>query len=313
MDSGDLDGYDYVVDAEGSGDYESIQAAIDGAKSFPRERISILVREGVYDEKVTVHSWNPEISLIGEGETETILTHDDHFEKIGRGRNSTFFTYTLKVCGNDFRARNLTVRNTAGADEGQAVALHAEADRAEFADCRFVGNQDTVYAGGEGSRQYFRDCHVEGTTDFVFGGATAVFERCDIHSKADSYVTAASTPRNQPFGFVFADCSLTADPGVSDVYLGRPWRDHAHVAFVRTEMGSHVHPAGWHNWSRPEAEETVTYVEYDNRGPGAKTDERADWSAELTPTEAETYTKENVLLGGAPRQSAERWYRAAAR
>ncbi|RDI72311.1 pectinesterase family protein [Halopelagius longus] len=313
MGSDDFDGYDYVVDREGDGDYESVQAAIDGAKSFPRERIRILLREGVYDEKVAVHSWNPKITLVGEGAAETILTHDDHFEKIGRGRNSTFFTYTLKVCGNDFRARNLTVRNGAGADAGQAVALHAEADRAEFEHCRFVGNQDTVYAGGECSRQYFRDCHVEGTTDFVFGGATAVFERCDIHSKADSYVTAASTPRNQPFGFVFRDCTLTADPEVSDVYLGRPWRDHAHVAFLRTEMGSHVNPAGWHNWSRPEAEATVTFVEYENRGPGAKRDERVEWAAELTPAEAERYATENVLTGGTSRQSTRRWYRTTTR
>ncbi|WP_226480684.1 pectinesterase family protein [Natrinema amylolyticum] len=311
MGSGESDRYDYVVDPAGDGDYESVQAAIDGAKSFPSDRITIFLRDGVYTEKVTVHSWNPKIDLVGESEDGTIVTHDDHFEKIGRGRNSTFFTYTLKVCGNDFRARNLTVRNSAGPDKGQAVALHVESDQAVFENCRFVGNQDTVYAAGDGCRQYFDGCHIEGTTDFVFGGSTAVFERCDIHSKADSYITAASTPQSEPFGYVFRDCTLTADPAVSEVYLGRPWRDHAHVAFIESRMDPHIHLAGWHNWSRPDAEDTVTYAEYDNHGPGAKpADERVSWSEKLTPAEADAYAIENVLLGGDTRQSDQHWQQA---
>ncbi|ELZ27513.1 Pectinesterase [Halosimplex carlsbadense 2-9-1] len=313
MSAGDHEDYDYVVDADGDGDYERIQAAIDGAKSFPRERVSIFVREGVYEEKVTVHSWNPKVDLVGERAADTIITNDDHFESIGRGRNSTFFTYTLQVCGDDFRARNLTVENTAGPEAGQAVALHTEADRASFEHCRFLGNQDTVYAAGAGARQYFSECYVEGTTDFLFGGATAFFEDCEIHSKADSYVTAASTPEREPFGYVFEDCTLTADPGVSEVYLGRPWRDHAHVAVLRSQLGEHVHPAGWHNWDRPDTERTATYVEYDNEGPGARDgDERVDWASELAAAEAEAYAKANVLLRESDERFAPNWYRLIA-
>lgn len=298
MNGADSERYDsVVVDAAGNGDYERIQAALDDAKSFPPGRIRILVRDGVYDEKVTVHSWNPRIDLVGESVEGTVLTHDDHFDRVDRGRNSTFLTHTLKVCGNGFRARNLTVRNAAGPDAGQAVALHVEADRAAFENCRFEGHQDTVYAAGEGARQHFRDCHLEGTTDFVFGAATAVFEDCVVHSKADSYVTAASTPAHVPFGYVFRGCSLTAAPGVSEVYLGRPWRDHAHVAVLESDLGAHVHPAGWHNWSEPGREETATYVEYDNRGPGAATEERVEWAATLTPAQAERYATGNVLGG----------------
>jgi len=310
MSAGDREDYDYVVDAGGDGDYETIQGAIDGAKSFPRERVSIFVRDGVYEEKVSVHSWNPKVDLVGESAEDTVVTYDDHFDEIGRGRNSTFFTYTLQVRGNDFRARNLTVRNTAGPDAGQAVALHTEADRAAFENCRFLGSQDTVYAAGEGARQYFADCYVEGTTDFLFGGATAVFEDCRIHSTADSYVTAASTPEREQFGYVLEDCTLTAEPDVSAVYLGRPWRDHAHVAVLRSHLGEHVHPEGWHNWDRPDTEGTVTYVEYDNEGPGAREgDERVDWADELTAAEAEDYAKANVLLREGDEAFAPNWYR----
>jgi len=306
--------YDYVVDQNGGGDYERVQAAIDGAKSFPRDRVSILVREGVYEEKVRIHSWNTKIDLVGEDAENTVITHDDHFDSVGRGRNSTFFTYTLQVRGNDCSVRNLTVENSAGSDADQAVALHVEADRAAFANCRFLGNQDTVYAAGEGARQYFRDCDVEGTTDFVFGGATAVFEDCEIHSKADSYVTAASTPERVPFGFVFRDCRLTAESGVSEVYLGRPWRDHAHVAFLRCHLGEHIVPEGWHNWSRPEVEDTVTFAKFENRGPGAAdADERVSWATELTPSEAERYAT-GTVLGCDDRGPSERpWYHASVR
>lgn len=309
MRSTEGDSHDYVVDKEGNGDYESVQAAIDGAKAFPSERVTIFVKEGVYDEKVVVHAWNTDVDLIGERETETVITYDDDFETIGRGRNSTFFTYTLKVRGDGFYARNLTVENSAGPESGQAVALHVDADRTVFENCRLVGNQDTLYTGGGGTRQYFEGCRIEGTTDFVFGGATTVFENCELHSKADSYVTAASTPQCEPFGFVFRDCTLTADPDVSEVYLGRPWRDHAHVAFLDSHLGAHVHPAGWHNWSRPDAEDTVTYAEYESRGPGAETvDERVTWAEKLTPTEAEKYSVANVLSEGDSQHACQQWF-----
>lgn len=303
------DDYDCVVDADGDGDYERIQAAIDATKSFPPERIRILVRDGVYEEKVTLHAWNPDVTLVGESRDGTVIAHDDHFDAVDRGRNSTFFTYTLKVCGNGARLRNMTVRNDAG-PVGQAVALHVESDRAAFENCRFAGHQDTVYAAGEGARQYFRDCAVEGTTDFVFGNATAVFENCRVHSKADSYVTAASTPPNERFGFVFLDCELTADPDVTEAYLGRPWRDHARTVFLRCHVGSHVVPAGWHNWSRPDAENTAFYAEYDSRGPGAATPaERVDWAETLPPEAAEEYTKERILAERRSGPDERDWFR----
>ena len=305
-------GYDYVVAQDGSGDYTTIQAAIDGAKSFPYDRITIFVKDGVYEEKVKVHAWNPKISLIGESAEGTVITHGDHFDAIDRGRNSTFFTYTLLVQANDFIARNLTVENTAG-PVGQAVALHVEGDRAVFENCRLLGHQDTVFASGEGSRQYFKNCYIEGTTDFIFGGATAVFEDCHIHAReSGSYITAASTPEGVPFGFVFIDCRLTAAPGVEQVYLGRPWRNYARTVFIGTEMGPHVHPAGWHDWSKPEAEATTFYAEYGNTGPGADRAERVDWSHALTPKEAARYTIEHIFSAERqPVQEGTAWYDVA--
>lgn len=286
--------YDFIVASDGSGNFTSVQKAIDACKAFPESRVTIFVKNGIYKEKLVVPSCNSRLSIIGESAEKTILSFDDYFDKINRGRNSTFYTYTLKVEANDFHLENITVENSAG-PVGQAVALHVEGDRCVFRNCRFLGNQDTVYAAGRYSRQYFYNCHVEGTTDFIFGEATALFENCAIHAKANSFLTAASTPAGKPFGFVFLSCKITAASGVTKVYLGRPWRSFAKVAFLNCEMGSFITPEGWDNWSNPANEKTAVFAEYSNSGAGADRSKRVLWSYELTIKEAETFSKEKIF------------------
>jgi pectinesterase len=292
-----------TVAADGSGDFTSIQAAIDDAKAFPDQRITIYIKSGVYREKVIVPACNTRLTLRGEDAATTVITWDDHFEKIGRGRNSTFYTSTLLVRGDDFRAENLTIENTAG-PVGQAVALAVEADRCTFYRCRLRGHQDTLYTAGSNARQYFVRCHIEGTTDFIFGPATVLFDSCTVHSKSNSYVTAASTPPGKAFGYVFRWCRLTAAPGIDSVYLGRPWRDHARVVFLYSELGAHILPAGWQNWAGTTRDKTAYYGEFDNRGPGALTRQRVAWSRVLTRREARRYTLVNILAPVAPGEPA---------
>lgn len=287
-------GYYSVVARDGSGDYTSIQEAVDNTKAFPDRRVTLFVKNGVYKEKVKIHEWNTSLSLIGESRDGVIITYDDHFKKINRGRNSTFHTPTVQVDGDDFRTENLTIRNTAG-PVGQAVALAVNADRAYFDNISLTGNQDTLYVTGEGKRQYFKDCYIEGTTDFIFGRATAVFENCRIHSKADSYITAASTPEGVDDGFVFIGCRLTAGEGVGKVYLGRPWRPYARTVFIDTDMGAHILPQGWDDWSNPAARKTVFYAEYGSTGPGGDRKHRVEWSKQLSKKQAARYTPENIF------------------
>jgi pectinesterase len=284
----------FVVDQKGTGDFKTIQEAINASRAFPYERITILVKNGIYKEKVKIHSWNPKITLLGESREGTIITYDDYFNKIGLGRNSTFYTYTMLVEGNDFIGKNLTVQNTSG-EVGQAVALNVNADRAMFTNCSFLGNQDTLYTSGEGTKNYFSNCYVEGTTDFIFGDATALFDNCEIYSKKDSYITAASTPQDAAFGYVFKNCKLTAAEGVSQVYLGRPWRIYAKTVFINCEMAKHIRSEGWENWSKPEAEKTAFYAEYNCTGAGYQPHKRVIWSHQLTKKESEKYTPEAVL------------------
>ena len=203
---------------------------------------------------------------------------------------------------NDFTAENITFENTTTREARvQALAMYVEADRAVFRNCRFLGWQDTLRAdapkGGTG-RQYFRDCYIEGYVDFIYAAGTAVFDHCHIHAKADGYLTAASTPENHPFGYVFLDCKVTAGPAVEQgFYLGRPWRPFAATAFVRCELPEQVRPAGWDNWGKAENETTARYAEYQCTGPGANPAGRVKWSRQLSEAEAGNLTVANILRG----------------
>lgn len=281
-----------VVARDGTGDYRTLTEAMEGIRAFMDYKVTVLVRKGVYKEKVVLPSWLENVEFIGEEVGNTVITYDDHanINKMG-----TFRTYTLKVEGSSITFRNLTIENNA-ARLGQAVALHTEGDRLVFINCRFLGNQDTIYTGAKGTRLYFQDCYIEGTTDFIFGPSTALFKACIIHSKANSYITAASTPKDVEVGYVFKDCKLTAAPGVDKVYLGRPWRPYAATVFLNCELGRHICPAGWDNWRNPGNEKTARYAEYGNTGEGADNPNRVKWARQLTKKDAAKYEETAYLF-----------------
>ncbi|WP_339727406.1 pectate lyase [Maribacter stanieri] len=289
-----LDIYNMVVAKNGSGDFKTIQEAINAAKGFPDKCVTIKVKNGVYKEKVSVYEWNTNTSIIGENTEQTIISYDDCFDDINLGRNSTFHTPTFSVQGNDFYMANLTIENTAG-EVGQAVALSVNATRVKIENCIIKGNQDTLYTTGEGFRQYYKDCYIEGTTDFIFGQATALFENCEIHSKSNSFITAASTPKGVEFGYVFKNCRLTAAKNVTEVFLGRPWRTYAKTVFLETWLDEHIVEQGWDNWSNIAAQKQSFYAEYNNMGPGYQPKLRQKWSHQLTKKQAKFYTNAAIL------------------
>lgn len=285
-----------VVDQSGNGEFTTVQEALLKVPRNTDEPVTIYIKKGVYDEKLYV--FRPNIRLIGESLEETIITHNDNADSIGPTgqKMGTKGSATVTITANGFYAENLTFQNTNPVL--QAVALYVESDKAIFNRVRIIGDQDTLYANG--GRQYYKDSYIEGTTDFIFGAATAVFDNCVIHSKKESYITAASTPEDREYGYVFRNCKLTvASSGVRDgsVYLGRPWRHHANVIFYNTEMGPHIKPEGWHNWDDPTKEATARYAEYGSTGPGANPDARVSWSRQLTDEEAAKLTLPNILGG----------------
>jgi pectinesterase len=294
------------VAQDGSGDYKTIQEAVNSIRDLGKQEVKIFIKKGVYREKLIIPSWKTNVSLIGEDAANTIITNADYSGKgypggkdaYGLDKFSTYTSYTVLVQGDGFTAQNLTIENTSG-KVGQAVALHVEGDKAVVKNCRILGNQDTLYAATAGSRQYYSNCYIEGTTDFIFGEATAVFQGCTVKSLANSYITAAATTESQKFGFVFFDCKLVAAEGIDKVFLGRPWRPYAKTVFIKTEMGAHIVAEGWHPWPGdvmfPDKEKTAYYAEYRNTGPGADTSKRAGWSKQLTGSEMKLYALNNIF------------------
>lgn len=291
-----------VVAQDGSGDYKTVQAAFDAIPMNNKNLLEIFIKTGVYREKLHLDSGKNNIRIIGEDRMNTILTYDDHTGTIAPDGTviNTQTSQSFYIKANNVELQYLTIENTAGFTAGQAVAVRIEGDRVSFLNCHILGFQDTLFASGENSRQYYKNCVIQGSTDFIFGAATALFDDCIIRSKKNSHVTAASTPKEHEYGFVFRRCRLVADSGLNKVSLGRPWRPYASVAYLYCSIEAHIFPEGWDNWKNPENEKTARYYEYKNLGPGADTSARVSWSQQISEHEILKYTMDNILRGWQP-------------
>jgi len=287
--------FDFVVAKDGSGDFFDVQDAINAVPDFRKSiRTTILIRKGEYKEKIIIPASKINVAITGEN--GTTLTYDDYASKpnIFGENKGTSGSSSCYIYGDDFYAENITFQNSSG-PVGQAVACFVDGDRTFFKNCRFLGFQDTLYTYGKNSRQYYEDCYIEGTVDFIFGWSTAVFNKCSIHSLRDGYVTAPSTDKGKPYGYIFYDCTLTANEGVNKVFLSRPWRPYAQAVFIRCNMGKHIVPEGWNNWGKKENEQTAFYAEYQSKGEGANASARVSYSHQLK--KLNNYNINKVLEG----------------
>lgn len=298
---------DFVVAKDGSGDFTTVQAAINAVPDFRKKRTVIYIKDGTYKEKLILPSSKTNVTFIGEDVKKTILTYDDYAskknrfgEEMGTTGSSSFFVF-----GNRFKAQNITFQNSSG-PVGQAVAIRVDGDQAVFINCRFLGNQDTLYTHGRNSRQYYKNCYIEGTVDFIFGWSTVVFDNCTINAKTNGYITAASTPEDSDFGYVFKNCRISGDASANTYYLGRPWRDYANVVYLNCYLGKQIKPAGWSNWHGTDRDKTAYYAEYKNHGPGFKPRERVKWSHQLTKEQVGKYTLKNVFDGWIPTDAIQK-------
>lgn len=274
---------DLVVTGDGSGDFTTIQGAVNAAPNNSSNYTVIYIKEGTYNEPVSISSSKKNIVLYGESNVGTIITY---------ATEKTQDLATLTVNGEGFIAYNLSIVNTAGPTYGPAQAVRQEADKSVYLNCRIIGNQDTYRTGY--MRSYSRNCYYEGTVDFIFGDGKVVFENCVLYSKGGSALTAASTKDYSDFGYVFKNCRVISKSGTT-THLGRPWREYAAVAFINTELPDEIVDAGWHNWGQPDREATSRFAEYNNYGPGATVESRVDWATMMTEVEASEYSTLNVL------------------
>ena len=325
--------YDIVVAKDGSGDFMTVQEAIDAVPDYNSEELRIMIAPGIYKEKLVVPESKSHVTLVARTEGEVIITYDDFASRPSAltGRNvGTSGSASAYIYAPYFEADGIVFENTASNASfaegqrgvGQAVAVLVAGDCAVFRRCKFLGHQDTLYAYGRKSdpkssaaleaaktqhvpanlqsRQYYEDCYICGTVDYIFGWAVAYFNRCELHCLSGGYVTAAATPQGQDYGYVFNECHITAEPGVM-TYLGRPWRNYAQVVYLNCDMDACVQPAGWQTWGNKDTgldgSTTAFYAEYNSRGAGASPKTRASWSHQLTAKEAARYSVDNVLSG----------------
>lgn len=307
---------------DGSGDFSDIGTAL---TSLEDSRPAILfLHNGIYTERVTIT--RPNLTLIGESAEHTILTGGLYarMPSADIGKLGTFRSYSCRIAADNVTVQSLSFENRAGKgpDVGQALALYADGDRLVFDGCRFLGGQDTLFTAplppteiepngfiGPGQntprragRHYYKNCYFEGDIDFIFGGAAAYFENCEFFSKnigreINSFVTAASTPEGQVYGYVMESCRFTGNCPPHSAYLGRPWREFAQVVLLNCHIGEHICEEGWDDWNKPLAHDTALFAEYRSAGPSSDMKKRPGWVRELTPSEAARYTRAQVLGG----------------
>jgi pectinesterase len=288
---------DAIVDPAGGGQFKTVQEAINAApqNATATHPWIIRIKPGSYRETVYVQREKRFVHLAGDDAATTKITYDLYASLPGPDGKplGTFRTPTMLIDADDFTVENLTLENAAG-PKGQALALRVDGDRVIFRHCRFLGFQDTILVNR--GRHYFEDCYVTGAVDFIFGAATDWFERGEIHCVRDGYITAASTPVEQPHGFVFSHMKISGEPGVK-IYLGRPWRPYARTIFLHCDMSETVRPEGWHNWNKPDAEQTSFYGEFESSGSGGSPGARVPWSHQLSTEQAAKLTVQSVLGG----------------
>lgn len=321
------------ISADGNGDFSSVQAAVSAlhqldqaAADFesPLSPAHFIIHSGSYHEQITID--RPNLILEGEAAEAVIFTNGLYARMPSEdiGKLGTFRSYSCRIAAHDVTLKNITFKNSSGKgpDVGQALAVYADGDRLMFDHCRFLGGQDTLFTAplppkeveangfaGPGQfaprlhgRHYYKDCYLEGDIDFIFGGATAFFENCEFFSKnidreINSYVTAASTPEGQAYGYVMDHCRFTGNCPPHSAYLGRPWREFAQTVLINCEIGAHICEEGWHDWGKTEAHHTVLYAEFGSTGPSSDMTKRPGWVRNLTPAEAMHYDRKLVLAG----------------
>lgn len=316
-----------VVAKDGSGDYSSLQQAIDAVPDNSTTTTIIYLKKGLYNtEKLLVPKSKVKIKLVGESRDSTIISYHlydckspesgnkcpaDAWELWHQNADLIRTSATLTILADDFQAENLTVSNTAG-PVGQALALTLRGDRCSFRNCRLLGYQDTIYAAADGQRNYFGNCLIVGRTDYIYGGGIVYFQACEIRSFGGGWITAPSTPQQQAYGFVFNECKFTyadGSPRSGDdgkpVAIGRPWHNYPKVAILNSVLPAQIDPKGWPTTWRMDyaaTSDSLQLVEYNNSGLGADMSQRAKWAGlrALTAKEARAYTQEKVLNNWKP-------------
>ncbi|KAK3121849.1 hypothetical protein QOZ80_8BG0661780 [Eleusine coracana subsp. coracana] len=294
-----------VVAKDGSGQFKTINDALKAMPKTYTGRYVIYVKEGVYEEYVTITKQMGNVTMYGDGAQKTVITGNRNFAD----GLTTFKTATFNALGDGFMAIALGFRNTAGAAKHQAVALLVQSDKSIFLNCRMDAFQDTLYAHSKS--QFYRNCVISGTIDFVFGDAAAVFQNCvlvlrrPLDNQQNIATAQGRADGREATGFVFQACRFAAETALKDAsrpairsYLARPWREFSRTVIMESEIPGFIDKAGYLPWNGEFGLKTLWYAEYANRGPGADTAGRVNWPGYkkvISKEEADKFTVQSFL------------------
>lgn len=261
--SDNSESYHVVTVGEG-GQYQTIGEALANETSSLKDRLVLSIAPGDYPERVVVSQPGVVFQNADDSGEQQVLIHAAYYSSNTFDENGVFVpqddydlgtdqsaTVLVESTATGFTARGITFQNdynvtdhTGEGEQTPAVAFNAKADKVDLENCSFIGRQDTLYVQGAGNRVYLNGCYIEGTVDFVFGDADAFFSGCTLHMAAYSgrtsgYYTAPNTKSGYT-GLVFSDCTLTADPSVTDVSLGRPWQNLAYYTGTHYDDEGHT-------------------------------------------------------------------------
>ncbi|KAH7352639.1 hypothetical protein KP509_19G055400 [Ceratopteris richardii] len=299
--------YDAIVAQDGSGNYKSVTEALNNVPKGRSSRYTIYIKKGEYNEYLNIPKGMNLLTLIGDGMGQTIITGDKSFSQ----GVTTYKTATVAISGPNFIARKITFRNTAGAENHQAVALRVNSDQAVFDSCSFEGYQDTLYALA--NRQFYTGCTISGTVDFIFGNAIAVFQDCNVlgrlplQTQRNTFTAQGRKVSSDPSGYSFQKCTVGAAPDLQsppypiESYFGRPWKAYSRTVFMQCTIQQVINPAGWLPWDATNPfTDTLYYGEYQNTGAGADTSKRVAWKGvhpNMSPEEASAFTVNSFISG----------------
>lgn len=226
----------FTVAADGSGDFSTLQGALEFIPAGNTTPVRLNLKAGTYDGIVNTGTRH-NLTLAGEGSANTIVQALNN--DVLNGGTSGRLAFFAK--GNDLLFRDLSIVNTTPKGGSQAEALRSDGQRVIFTGTTFRSFQDTLLLGGT---SYYQDCLIAGDTDYIWGGGTAMFKNCELLCLNPADLTQARTPADR-FGFVFVGCRLTKPAGSSITYgLGRN-SDNGNSVYIDSLMDTHITAAGW--------------------------------------------------------------------
>ncbi len=245
--------YDAIVAQDGSGDYTTVQDAIDAAPEGRGKPWLIFIKNGQYKEHVDIPVKKTYLHLIGQSRDGVVIKDD----RLCGGDNAVHVSVgaTVVVNASNTFIESLTMENIYGHEKQngpQALALNTGGDRIALNNVALLSYQDTwITTSTSNNRHYIKNSLIEGAVDFIYNSGNVYLDgdTLEINRPSGGYIVAPSHGADVKWGYVFQNNVLRAHPGVNvtDIWLGRPWHNQPKTVFINLQTFINIPAKGWYN------------------------------------------------------------------